>query len=725
MTTTAPSTALADLARVHGVATEYWDWQGRHVTVSAETIRLVLAALGVQAETDAQAHEGLREAADRPWRRRVPSFTMHRAGTSGRVRVHVPDGSQVTAWLELEDWGGRRELGQTNDWVDARWVGGTLVGVATFELPADLPLGWHTLYAQIPGAEEPHTGMLVVVPEALTLPPAVAKDGAWGLMTQMYSVRSAKSWGDGDLADLAAMTVWSARDLGADFTLINPVHAAEFSAPMEPSPYLPTSRRFVNPLYIRVEDIPEVGYLAPDVRARIEALAVTARAANETDTIERDPAWTAKKEALRIVFDQPRSARRQSAFEAFCEREGDGLLDYATWCVLHDELDDSGEDSWPAELQDRGSEAVAAMRERHHEDVVFAMWCQWIVDSQLAAVQREAREAGMTLGVIQDLAVGVHPQGADAWSLGDALAQGVTVGAPPDPYNQRGQDWSQPPWRPDRLEELGYVPFRDMMRAALRHSGGLRIDHIIGLFRLWWVPKGHDAIDGTYVRLDHEALIGILVLEAHRSGALIVGEDLGTVEPWVRDYLSARGVLGTSILWFERREGGEPRSPEEYRRLCLASVTTHDLPPTAGYLTGEHIRVRDELGVFTRPLEVERAEDEADRLQMLRALRERGLLDDVPALSQWSDDAVEKHLERVVEGLYRYLSRSPALLLGVSVPDLVGDRRTMNQPGTNEEYPNWRLPLAGPDQTPVLLEELMASRWARRLARCVHRGRRR
>ena len=154
-------------------------------------------------------------------------------------------------------------------------------------------------------------------------------------------------------------------------------------------------------------------------------------------------------------------------------------------------------------------------------------------------------------------------------------------------------------------------------------------------------------------------------------------------------------------------------------------MTTHDLPPTAGYLTGEHIRVRDELGVFTRPLEVERAEDEADRLQMLRALRERGLLDDVPALSQWSDDAVEKHLERVVEGLYRYLSRSPALLLGVSVPDLVGDRRTMNQPGTSEEYPNWRLPLAGPDRTPVLLEEFLASRWARRLARCVHRGRRR
>ncbi|MDO5710747.1 MAG: 4-alpha-glucanotransferase [Micrococcales bacterium] len=721
MTTHAPSTALADLARVHGVATEYWDWQGRHVIVSAQTIRLVLGALGVPVESDADARAELQEAALRPWRRRVPGFTMQRSGSATLVRVHVLDGAAVSAWVELENWGGRRELGQTNDWVDPCWVDGALVGVATFELPADLPLGWHTLYAHIPDVEAPQTGVVVVVPEELTLPDAVAKDGAWGLMTQMYSVRSRHSWGVGDLGDLADMAVWSARDLGADFTLINPVHAAEFSTPMEPSPYLPTSRRFVNPLYVRVEDIPEVAYLEPDVRARVERLAAQARLANASDRIERDPTWKAKKEALRLVFAQPRTARRQSAFEAFCEREGDGLLDYATWCVLHDHHTAP----WPQDLQDRRSAAVEAEREKHHDDVVFVMWCQWIVDGQLAAVQRESREAGMTLGVVQDLAVGVHPQGADAWSLGDTLACGVTVGAPPDPYNQRGQDWSQPPWRPDRLEESGYVPFRDMIRAALRHSGGLRIDHIIGLFRLWWVPQGHDAIDGTYVRFDHEALIGILVLEAHRSDALIVGEDLGTVEPWVRDYLAGRGVLGTSILWFERHQDGSPRRPEEYRSLCLASVTTHDLPPAAGYLTGEHIRVRDELGVFTRPLEVERKEDEAGRLAMLQALRERGLLDDVPDLSNWSDAAVELHLERVVEGLYRYLSRSPALLLGVSVPDLVGDRRTMNQPGTNEEYPNWRLPLAGPDGTPVLLEDLMASRWARRLARCVHRGRRR
>lgn len=716
----APSAALADLARAYGVATEYWDWQGRHVTVAAHTIRAVLGALGVEAGDDFAARMALESFHLQPWRRRVAPFSLVRGGTTGRVEVHVPDGAPAVAWVDLED-GTRRDLEQLMVWVDSRWVDGTLVGVATFELPADLPLGWHTLYAQIPDVEEATCGTLVVVPQTLALPAGVAQDGAWGLMSQIYSVRSRASWGVGDFGDLADMAVWSARDLGADFTLINPVHAAEFSTPMEPSPYLPTSRRFINPLYIRVEDIPEVAYLDADLRAQVEEIASGARAQNTSESIDRDASWDAKKKALRLVYAQPRPPRRQAAFEAYCEAEGQGLVDYATWCVLHE----LHEDPWPAQLQDSQSEAVARMREEHSDEVVFAMWCQWVADGQLAAVQREATEAGMALGIMQDLAVGVHPHGSDAWSLRDALAVGVTVGAPPDPYNQRGQDWSQPPWRPDRLAELGYQPYRAMINAALRHSGGLRVDHIIGLFRLWWIPQGHSPVEGTYVRLDHEALIGILVLEAHRAGGVVVGEDLGTVEPWVRDFLVDRGVLGTSILWFERREDGSPRSPEDYRRLCLASVTTHDLPPTAGYLTGEHIKVRDALGLFTRPLSEEVAEDVGAREDMLRALADRGLLDGQADLHRLATDPSATQLEQIIEGLHRYLSWSPALLLGVSVPDLVGDRRTMNQPGTDTEYPNWRMPLADAAGTPVLLEELMASRWPRRLGRCVQRGRRR
>ncbi len=302
----------------------------------------------------------------------------------------------------------------------------------------------------------------------------------------------------------------------------------------------------------------------------------------------------------------------------------------------------------------------------------------------------------MALGVVHDLAVGVHPVGADAWALGDTLARGVTVGAPPDQFNQLGQNWSQPPWRPDRLAELGYAPFRDMVRTVLRDSGGIRVDHILGLFRLWWIPAGGTPADGAYVYYDHEALIGILVLEAQRAGAVVIGEDLGVVAPNVRDVLVERGVLGTSILWFEW-DGDTVRPPEAYRDLCLSTVTVHDLPPTAGYLTLEHVAVREQLGLLTRPVEEERAVEEAAIGRVRAPSQERGLL------------APGADVDETVVALHRWLAQTPSRMLAVALPDLVGDRRAINQPGTNDEYPNWRLPLAGPDGTPVDLDDVRES----------------
>ena len=703
MPTPAPSHELAALAHAFGVATEYWDWQGNHVVVSAATISSVLQALGLDSSDEGAVARSLAGVADRTWRRTLPPIVICREGATRWVPVHLSNGSTVQVWAVLED-GTRRELRQVDHYVDPRVIDGRLTGKATFELPGDLPLGWHSVNARI--GRDSFSSPLVVSPAALVLPSALQHRRAWGLLSQLYSVRSRQSWGLGDLADLADMMAWAAADLSADFVLVNPLHAAEPVAPMEPSPYLPTSRRFVNPIYVRVEDIPEMGYLSAAERQLVEWHADDARTLNEVDTIDRDAVWSAKIAALRTVFNQPRSSRRERAFAAFCHREGQGLLDFATWCALAEKHGLSWT-QWPAELQDPRSSAVEAMRDRFADEVSFYSWLQWIVDEQLAAVQRQAKEAGMSIGVVHDLAVGVHPEGADAWGLADALARGVTVGAPPDQYNQLGQDWSQPPWRPDRLEELGYAPYRDMLRAVLRHAGGIRIDHVIGLFRLWWVPQGRPASEGTYVRYDHEALIGILALEAHRAGALVVGEDLGVVEPWVRDHLRERGILGTSILWFEKDAADRPLPAEAYRELCLATVTTHDLPPTAGYLAGEHIDLRHDLGLLTRPVEQERALDGAAQAQVFDMLVERGLLRPGAPLTD------------VIEALHRFLSWTPARLLGVAVPDLTGDHRTMNQPGTDEEYPNWRLPLAGADGRPVLLEDLMASGWARRLARCV------
>ena len=703
MPTPEPSPGLTELARAFGVATEYWDWQGNQVIVGAWTISAVLQALGVDTSDDGAVTRSLAAVGDRAWRRTLPAVVVCRQGLARRVALHLPDGAMVQVWVILED-GIRREVRQIDNYVDPRIIDGRPTGEATFELPPDLPLGWHTVNARI--GQDSFSAPLVVSPSALVLPVALQQGRAWGLLSQMYSVRSRQSWGLGDLSDLADMMAWAAADLSADFVLVNPLHAAEPVAPMAPSPYLPTSRRFVNPIYIRVEDIPEMGYLPSAERQLLERHADHARTLNEADTIDRDAVWSAKVAALRTVFHQPRSSRRERAFTAFCDREGQGLLDFATWCSLA-EKHGLPWGQWPAELQDPRSCAVGALRDRIGDEVEFYRWLQWIVDEQLAAVQRQAKEAGMSLGVVHDLAVGVHPQGADAWGLADVLASGVTVGAPPDQYNQLGQDWSQPPWRPDRLEELGYAPYRDMLRTVLRHAGGIRIDHVIGLFRLWWVPNGQPASQGTYVRYDHEALIGILALEAHRAGALVVGEDLGVVEPWVRDYLRERGILGTSILWFERDAAGKPLPAEAYRELCLATVTTHDLPPTAGYLAGEHIDLRHDLGLLTRPVEQERTIDEVARAAVLDMLVERGLLRPGALGSE------------VVEALHRFLSWTPAKLLGVAVADLAGDHRVMNQPGTDEEYPNWRLPLAGADGKPVLLEDLMTSRLARRLARCV------
>lgn len=697
---------LSQLAQAYGVATEFWDWQGNHCPVSAQTVSAVLEALGVQAGDAATIQQSLRATHEAPWLQLAPKIVVAQAGTAPRVHLHAGVEAEVEITLTTEAKV-VTTVAVLEELRPCRDVGGADVARYTADLPSDLPLGWHRLDVA-DGAGAQGTTVLVVYPARLDLPPTLSADGdqQWGLMTQLYAMRSEKSWGTGDLADLADAGAWAA-GLGADFVLVNPLHAAQVQTPIEPSPYLPTTRRFVSPLYIRVEDVPEVAYLSSAERQLIEWHADDAQAYLELDLLDRDAAWTSKEPALRMIYRQPRSLRRQRAFDTFCEQGGDSLLDFATWCALSIEHGASWHD-WPEDLRNPTNAAVTQFRAEHSDEVAFYSWLQWITRDQLRHVQRDVRDAGMGIGVVHDLAVGVHPQGADAWALAHTLARGVTVGAPPDQYNQLGQDWSQPPWQPTALADAGYAPYREMIANVLRDAGGLRVDHVIGLFRLWWIPEGTQADQGTYVRYDHEAMIGILMLEAHRAGAVIVGEDLGTVEPWVRDYLSERGILGTSILWFERNDQG-PIPPERFRELCLATVTTHDLPPTAGYLRGVHMELRRDLDLLTRPWEEELAEDEGAREEVLHLLRERGLLRE-------GADITEQ-----VEALHRYIAWSPSKLLGVSVSDLAQDVRIINQPGTHEEYPNWQVSLAGPEGRPMLLEELYARRNARRVARTVSR----
>ncbi len=367
---------------------------------------------------------------------------------------------------------------------------------------------------------------------------------------------------------------------------------------------------------------------------------------------------------------------------------------------------------------------VADFRAAEREFVDFHCWLQWQCALQLDAVRQAARDAGMPIGVLLDLAVGSSPTGADAWALQHVLAPGVSLGAPADMYNQQGQRWNLPTWQPEKLADAGFAPFRELVRASFAHGDGLRVDHIIGLFRQWWVGDGATPADSTYVRVDHEALVGIVLLEAARAGGVVVGEDLGNVEPWVRDYLRERGVFGTSILWFEHDRQDRPLAAERWRELCLAAVTTHDLPPAAGYLEGEHVEIRAELGLLERDAAEERAADEAQRVAWIEKLADVGLLsgqiaDDVitvpppgsvsPRRAHFAA-RVDRHVDELVEALHGYLARTPARLVGVYLPDAVGDRRPVNQPGTVDEYPNWRVPMTDAKGRPVLLDDLIAGR---------------
>ena len=696
--------SLAALARRHGVSTEYTDWTGAAKTVSAQTLVAILAALGVSAADEQQSTTALLEHERGYWRRTLAPTVVARSGTPSGFWVHVRHGDPVGVWIRLEDGTVRAGLRQLENNRPPFDDDGALIGEASFELPADLPLGYHRIHAQA-GTVDAST-LLIVAPQALTLPERLGTGRTWGLSTQLYSVQSENSWGTGDLSDLTDLAVWSADQHGAGFILVNPLHAAAPVAPMEPSPYLPTSRRFANPLYLRVQAIPEYAD-APGRGALRKARATAHSRAVRGELIDRDAVWKSKRMALKELYRVKRSAGRELAYAAYRSRMGRALDDFAVWCALAEK---HGADwrCWPPELRHPDGPAVQKFAEKRSSSVDFHRWMQWQLDDQLTAVQATARQCGMSLGVMHDLAVGVDPGGADAWASQEVLAAGVSAGAPPDEFNQLGQDWSQPPWRPDRLAEQSYEPLRAVVNAILRHAGGVRIDHIIGLFRLWWVPEGAAPTDGTYVHYDHEATIGVLALEAHRAGAVVVGEDLSTVEPWVRDYLRERGLLGTSILWFEADDTGAPLPAKRWREYCLSTVTTHDLPPTAGYLAGEHLRIRRDLGLLTRPFDQEEAIDRAERQRWLQLLQTMGLLTDPD-----STDAV-------VRALYGFLRRTPSRLLALALPDAVGDIRTQNQPGTVDEYPNWRVPLSGPDGRPMLLEDIFTDPRAEALAQVIN-----
>ncbi|WP_067133454.1 4-alpha-glucanotransferase [Streptomyces yokosukanensis] len=689
-----PSDDLAALARLHGVDTSYTTWDGRRVSVPATTLTDVLAALDVDAGTPALVRTALEHARQARARRLLPPCVVVRPGH--RTTLDADDAAQV--WIELED-GGRREVPGP----------GTAPGKRT--LPTALTPGYHTLHLRT--GERTATAPLISAPDRIGALP----DRTWGFTVQLYSALSERSWGMGDLADLADIAGWSGRSLEAGFVLVNPLHTMLPAATAGHSPYWPSSRRYPDPVHLRVEAVTEFAYLRGADRLRAAELVdagadLRARVLTGGALIDRDAVWAVKQEALALIHRVPRGPGRQAAYEQFTRREGQRLIDFATFCALAER---HGADwrEWPAQLRDPRGAAVEKARRDLTAEVEFHRWLAWAVDEQLRTAQSVAKDAGMGVGIVHDLAVGAHPGGADTWMFREFFAPDVTVGAPPDAFTAQGQDWQQPPWRPDRLAEAGYAPFAEMLRGVMRHAGAVRMDHVLGLFRLWWVPRGRPLSEGAYVRYDHEAMLAVLALEARRAGVQVIGEDLGTVEDGVREELAGRGVLGTSVLWFEKDASGRPLAAEHWRAACLATLTTHDLPSTAARLSGSDLALRHRLGMLKGPLERERraAEHEiaqwGEELQRARVRTPASAGEDPCALSD-------------AEALHAYLAHTPARLLGVWLPDTVGDVRAQNLPGTFDEHPNWQYPIADGDGRPVPLEEVAAAAGAERLAGLLH-----
>jgi 4-alpha-glucanotransferase len=519
-------------------------------------------------------------------------------------------------------------------------------------MPPDAPFGYHALIAD-DGTER----LVITGPGRCHLPDGLRE---WGWAVQLAATRSRRSWGIGDLADLEALGRWSA-DVGAGFLAVSPLGAPNPGPDPEPSPYYPSTRRWGNPLHVAVDAVPGADRVGEGM-ARLQA---EGRALNAERLIDRREIARRKLPALEAVW---RLEAERREFEAWRAAQGESLEHWATFAVLT-ERHGPGWQRWPQELRRPEGAAVARVADAERDRVGFHAWIQWCLDRQLADASRVIRR-------IADMPVGVDPGGFDAWDWQEQLALAASVGAPPDRFNTAGQDWGLPPFVPARLRAARYRPFIDTIRAQLRHAGGLRIDHVLGLFRLWWMPRGADPSRGAYVRADTDELLEIVALESHRAGAVIVGEDLGTVPGGVRRELRRRRLLSTRLALFER----EP--PERYPRQSFAGVTTHDLPTIAGIWSGADLADQRAAGV----------EANASGMAALRA-----------TLSRAAGTAAESSAEEVTITLHRRLAQAPPALIAATLEDALGVEERPNLPGTvAPQRANWSLAL------PLPIEELSA-----------------
>ncbi|MCC6868632.1 MAG: 4-alpha-glucanotransferase [Burkholderiales bacterium] len=677
--------ALDALCARHGIALTYRDiWNQEHATPEP-TKHALLAAMGVRAD----------EPVAEPTPADATVTVVHIEGDPDpeiawpAVAQPLAEALRWTLALEsgTERGGDGERVGHGDGVPRLRCVG----------LAGDLPPGYHTL--TLTAGSMRHALAFIACPRRGASVPGGAGARHFGPAIQLYALRSRRNWGIGDFTDLANLARLAAAQ-GASFVGVNPLHELFVDRPQAASPYSPSSRLTVNPLYLDVEATDDYATTAA-ARALVASPAFADRLAGlrAAPLVDYVGVAAAKREVLAIVYAAFRREQlahdtpRGRAFRAFAAEHRDGLASAARFDALQARFAREhgawGWPAWPADYRDRADPQVAALADQLAADVDYHLYLQWQADLQLAEVAKAARDAGMAIGLYRDLAVGANPGGAETWHDPQRFAPGVHVGAPPDEFNQGGQDWGLPPWTPHRLAADGFRAFRELIVANLRHAGGLRIDHVMGLARLYWIPEGASAAQGAYVRYPLREMLGILALESHRHGALVVGEDLGTVPDDFRLVTAAAGILSYRVLYFERQHDGEFLAPAGYPAQALVTISTHDLPTLEGYWQGTDLAARDALALFPSPELRARAyaDRAADRERLPRALAGEGLA--APATSAPRLDA------DVRAAVHAYVARTPCALMTFQLEDVFGETEQVNLPATTEDMqPNWRRKVA-------------------------------
>jgi 4-alpha-glucanotransferase len=700
--------ALESAAQLRGIESAYWDIWGNHHVTSTGARRAILESLGVRAASLPELNEDLETRLWNEWSRLSPPvLVLSEAATPPEISLRVPvelEAAPVHVDLEWEN-GGQGSAGHSLPDLETT-AAAELRGRRFVEKKLPLtasPLGYHRLRITV-GC--PSTTLLksetqlIIAPEKAYLPPALQNQGKRaGLCVSLYGIHSERSWGCGDFSDLGRLCGWVAA-AGGSFVALNPLHALHNRQPFNTSPYLPNCVYYQNFIYLDIERIDDYrnSQWARNLR-RHPSIVKEIREVAGSDLVEYERVARLKSRFLQLAFRQflreyARNTARAAEFDRFVAAEGDLLHRYAVYSALDKWIHRNNPaiwtwPEWPAEYQDPASPEVRQFAEGHRRQVLFYKYVQWQIDRQLAEAQAAARQHGLSIGLFHDLALATDSCGSDLWAHRDFFVPGCRVGAPPDDFSPLGQDWSFPPPSSDRHREDAYRLFRESIRKCCRHGGALRIDHVMRFFRLFWIPPGKVATEGTYVRDNYEDLVRILALESVRNKVLIIGEDLGTVEPEFREVLGRFGILSYRLFYFEKDEHGNLKAPDQYPPQAMVSSTTHDLPTLAGFWLGSDVKARRKAGVFPDEGSYRQAlaHRRGEKQKMLDGLHNLGLLpgyvsrkvDDLPELTG--------ELHNAITG---YLSSTPSMLLALNQEDLTKETQQQNLPGTTARYPNWR-----------------------------------